>query len=163
KEKLKTAKSSLAETQGDIRTLAPLVERANHRCASRAHLRVEHAEVEKAAKQSQVDEDDVQLVSQYTASMTLHRSFQDLHDSYSAPENELRLTHNVEVSRGRCHRITIALIFAPDTRNLGTVQMAGLDELGVDVGDLIHVHVQVNDVHGIAAATLARVRTQTVS
>ncbi|RDB30645.1 hypothetical protein Hypma_005762 [Hypsizygus marmoreus] len=240
KEKLKVAKSSLAETQGDIRTLAPLVERDYQRVKEASNqaailsqqiidarlaltrlrkthphprltipladqklvdqvtemqdlsdelqsinqqshttkekvkrgtlevenLRVERAEAEKAVKQSQVDEDDARLVplyDWYTASMTLHRSLQDLHDSYSASENELRLTYNVEISHGRRHRITITLIFAPDTRNLGTVQTAGLDELGVDVGDLIDAHVQVNDVHGVVAAILARVRTRHIT
>jgi hypothetical protein len=86
--------------------------------------------------------------------MTLHRSMHNVHEAHAASENELRLTYNIDSS----HQITITLIFAPDTRNLAAVQTLGLDELGVEVGDMIDAHVQVNDVHGLIAAILARAR-----
>ncbi|KAG5649521.1 hypothetical protein H0H81_003317 [Sphagnurus paluster] len=233
KEKLKVAKSSLAETQRDVRTLAPLVERDYTKIKDTAtqatqlaqqildarlaltrlrkthphprltvaladqklidqvtemqklndeleelraqaqtvkeqvkksaleveNLRVERAELEKTVKLSQMDADDdarlVPLYSWYTASMNLHRSMNDLHESYTASDNELRLTYKIDSSP---HRITISLFFAPDTRQLAAVQTAGLEELGVDVGDVIDAHVQVNDVQGVVAAILARAR-----
>jgi ribosomal protein L11 len=34
----------------------------------------------------------------------------------------------------------------------------GLGQLGVDVGDVIDAHIQVNDVHGVVAAILGRAR-----
>lgn len=92
--------------------------------------------------------------------MTLHRAMQNVHEVHSASENELRLTYNIDSPRSRPHRITITLIFAPDTRNLAAVQTLGLEELGVDVGDVIDAHVQVNDVHGLVAAILARARAE---
>lgn len=146
-------------------------------------LRGERAEAEKAVKASRVDEDDARLVplydwcvypqprmsfsranvvfhSRYTASMTLHRSMQNVHEVHSASENELRLTYNIDSPRSQPHQITITLIFAPDTRNLAAVQTLGLEELSVDVGDVIDAHVQVNDVHGLVAAILARARAE---
>ncbi|KAF5375714.1 hypothetical protein D9615_009347 [Tricholomella constricta] len=237
KEKLKVSKSSLAEMQHDIRTLAPLVEkdyRKVHDATAQAtqlaeqiidarlaltrlrkthphprltipladqklidqvtemqdlsdelqalnqeahaikeqlkrgalkveSLRVERSELEKKVRLYRDDEDDGRLVplyDWYTASMNLHRSMNDLHESYMASENELRLTYNIDSPR---HRITIALIFAPDTRQLAVVQTSGLEELGVEVGDLIDAHVQVNDVQGVVAAILARARTRHIS
>ncbi|KAG6908926.1 hypothetical protein DXG01_002705 [Tephrocybe rancida] len=131
-------------------------------------LRAERAEVEKAVKMARVEEDDARLVplySWYSASTSLHRSMADLHESYTASENELRLTYSVDspVKGGPPHRVTITLIFAPDTRRLAAVQTKGLEELGVDVGDLVDAHVQVNDVHGVVAAILGRARTQHVA
>lgn len=89
--------------------------------------------------------------------MTLHRSINDLLESHAASENELRLTYRID-SRGSTLRITITLIFEPGTRRLAAVQTSGLDQLGVDVGDVIDAHIQVNDVHGVVAAILARAR-----
>ncbi|GLB45188.1 hypothetical protein LshimejAT787_2000930 [Lyophyllum shimeji] len=240
KEQLKVAKTSFAEMQNDIRTLAPLVEQDYHkakeataRAATLAQqiidarlaltrlrkthpqprltiqladqklvdqvtemqdlsdelqsvnqqvqevkdqvkrgalelesLRAERAEVEKAVKMSRVDEDDGRLVplyDWYSASMKLHRSMSDLHESYTASENELRLTYNIDTGKATTHKITITLIFAPDTRQLAAVQTTGLKELNVEVGDLIDAHVQVNDVHGVIAAILGRARTRHIT
>lgn len=86
--------------------------------------------------------------------MTLHRSIHNLHESHSASENELRLTYKIDAS----HHITITLIFAPDTRQLAAATVTGLEEMGVDAGDVIDAHVQINDVHGLVAAILAGAR-----
>lgn len=56
------------------------------------------------------------------------------------------------------HQITITLIYTPDTRQLAAVQTSGLDEIGVEVGDLVETHVQVNEVDGLVAGVLARAR-----
>ncbi|KAF8961766.1 hypothetical protein BDZ97DRAFT_1827956 [Flammula alnicola] len=112
------------------------------------NLRIEAAEAEKSVKSAQVDEDDSRLVplyDWYTASLALHRSISNLEESHSASENELRLVYKIDMPPPSSpHRITIALIFAPDTRKLAAVQASGLDELGVEVGDVIDAHVQVN-------------------
>ncbi|KAG6857069.1 hypothetical protein H0H87_010034 [Tephrocybe sp. NHM501043] len=237
KERLKVAKSSLAETQRDIRTLAPLVESDYKKVKEAAAeatvlaqqildarlaltrlrkthpyprltvpladrklidqveemqalndelesvnaqvqsvkeqvkrgvldveaLRAERAEVEKAVKMARVEEDDSRLVplySWYAASTRLHRSMAGLQDLHTVSENELRLVYDIEplMSGEPHHQVIINLIFAPDTRRLAAVQTKGLEELGVDVGDLIDAHVQVNDVHGVVAAILARAR-----
>jgi len=95
----------------------------------------------------------------YNASLTLQRSLNNLEESHSASENELRLTYKLDSpSPSPPHRITITLIFAPDTRRLADAQVSGLDELGVNVGDLIDAQVQVDDVHGLVAAVIARSR-----
>jgi hypothetical protein len=58
--------------------------------------------------------------------------------------------------------VTITLIFAPNTRQLAAVQTFGLEEMGIDLGDVVDAHVQVNDVHGVVAAILARARAAVV-
>ncbi|KAF8634245.1 hypothetical protein AX15_001002 [Amanita polypyramis BW_CC] len=125
-------------------------------------LRVERAEAEKAVKLAKVDEDDGKLVplyDWYTASLALHSSIHDLHHSHTPSENELRLTYNVAPSPSeKPILITIALIFAPDTRHLAAVQVTGLDELGVDVEEVIYTHIQTNDVHNLISTILSHVR-----
>ncbi|KAG6902153.1 hypothetical protein C0995_003627 [Termitomyces sp. Mi166 len=128
-------------------------------------LRAERAEVEKAVKMARVEEDDARLVplySWYTASTKLHRSMVDLQESKAVSENELRYTYGIDslVEGEPPHRITITLIFAPDTGKLAAVQTEGLEELGVDVGDLIEAHIQVDDVQGVIAAILGRARSR---
>jgi len=56
------------------------------------------------------------------------------------------------------HHITVALIFASDTRKLAAAQVSGLEELGVEAGDVVDAHVEVDDAHGLVAAILARAR-----
>ena len=95
--------------------------------------------------------------------MRLHRTLQDLHESHSVSGNELRLTYAIDAEGTSQHLVTITLIFTPDTRQLASVQTQGLEELGVDVGDVIDAHVQVHDVHGVIAAILARARMRHLS
>ncbi len=144
------------------------------------NLRLQAAEAEKAVKSAQLDEDDSRLVPlydwwvqpvlifvacflimvfRYTASLALHRSISNLDDSHSVSENELQLTYKIDIPPpSPPHHVIIALIFAPDTRKLAAAQVSGLDELGVDAGDVIDAHVQVDDPHGLIAALLARAR-----
>ncbi|KAF9478959.1 hypothetical protein BDN70DRAFT_835162 [Pholiota conissans] len=126
------------------------------------NLRLEAAEAEKAVKAAQIEEDDSRLVplyDWYSASLTLHRSINNLEELRSVSENELQLTYKIDMPPpSQPHRVTFALIFAPDTRRLAAVQTVGLEELGIDPGDLIVSHVQVDDPHGLVAALLARAR-----
>jgi hypothetical protein len=95
----------------------------------------------------------------YSASLALHSSINKLEELQSASENELLLIYKLDSSsRSSPHRIVIALIFAPDTRRLADAHVSGLEELGVEIGDLIDSHVQVDDVHGFVAAVLMRAR-----
>lgn len=99
------------------------------------------------------------ILSRYTASLALHSSISNLEESHSASENELRLTYKLDSpSHSHPHRIVISLIFAPDTRRLADAQVSGLEDLGVEIGDLIDSHVQVDDVHGFVASVLMRAR-----
>jgi hypothetical protein len=89
----------------------------------------------------------------------LQHSISNLEESHFATENELRLTYKIDMPPpSPPHRITISLIFASDTRKLAAAQASGLDELGVEAGDVIDAHVQVDDAHGLVAAILARAR-----
>lgn len=67
------------------------------------------------------------------------------------------------------NHLTITLIFLPNTRQLAKVDVflapSDLDDNAdrgrrLDLGDMIDSHIQVNDVHGLVTAVLARVRTE---
>lgn len=95
----------------------------------------------------------------YTTSLKLQQSLCNIEDSYSASENEHRLTYKIDRPPNPPHHIVITLIYAPDTRRLAAVQTSGLDEIGVEVGDLVDTYVQVNDAYSLVTAILARART----
>ncbi|KAK0473718.1 hypothetical protein IW261DRAFT_1503060 [Armillaria novae-zelandiae] len=106
------------------------------------NLRIQRAEAEKSAK---VDVDDgkwLPLYDWFTASLTLHRSIINL----------TQLDNPRDVS--------IALIFVPGTRTLAAIQVSGIEDLDVDVSEVIDAHVQVNDVQGVVAAIIARIRNE---
>ena len=96
--------------------------------------------------------------NRFTASLALHCSVHNLLTSHSASENELRLAYQIDSPSSEPHEITITLIFAPNTRQLAAVQAFELEEMGIDLGDVVDSHVQVNDVHGVVGAILARAR-----
>ncbi|KAJ7367735.1 hypothetical protein DFH08DRAFT_928149 [Mycena albidolilacea] len=119
-------------------------------------LRAERAEVEKAVKAARVNEDDGRLVPLYDqnmASLAFHKSALSIHDSQLVSENELRLTYIV-----RRRQISITLIFQPNTKQLATASVSGLDELGIDVSELLDSHIHTDDAHGLIAAVLAIAR-----
>ncbi|KAJ7711266.1 hypothetical protein B0H16DRAFT_1437894 [Mycena metata] len=119
-------------------------------------LRAERAEAEKTVKAARVNEDDARLVplyDQHMASLALHKSALFLHDSQSVSENERRLTYTV-----RRRQITITLIFQPNTKQLATASVEGLDELGVDVSEILDSYIHTNDAHGLVAAVVAVAR-----
>jgi hypothetical protein len=95
----------------------------------------------------------------YITSRELQQSLCNIEDSYSASENEHRLTYKIDRPPNPPHHILITLIYAPDTRRLAAVQTSGLDEIGVEVGDLVDTYIQVNDVYSLVTAILARART----
>ncbi len=86
----------------------------------------------------------------------MHRTLLDLETAHSESENELHLTYAVapQGSTQRRH-IFIKLLFLPNSRMLGEVQVEGLSE---DVEDVVGAHLQANDVPGLIAAVLARAR-----
>ncbi|KAJ7122966.1 hypothetical protein C8R44DRAFT_621744 [Mycena epipterygia] len=119
-------------------------------------LRAERAEAEKAVKAARVNEDDGRLVPLYDlhmASLGLHRSVLSIQDSQSVSDNELRLTYTV-----RRRQISITLIFQPNTRQLATASVLGLDEVGIDIAELVDSHIQTDDARGLIAAVLAIAR-----
>ncbi|KAJ6530357.1 hypothetical protein DFH09DRAFT_150486 [Mycena vulgaris] len=119
-------------------------------------LRAQRAEAEKAVKAARVDEDDVRLAplyDHYMASLALHRSVLNIHDSQSVSENEVRLVYIV-----RRRQISITLIFVPNTKRLASASVSGLDELGMDVAEIRDAHLQNGDARGLIAAVLALAR-----
>ncbi|KAJ7101624.1 hypothetical protein C8R43DRAFT_907234 [Mycena crocata] len=119
-------------------------------------LKAERAEAEKAVKAARVPEDDARLVPLYDhhmASLALHRSLLNIHDSESVSENETRLTYKV----GQ-RKISITLIFEPNTKQLAAARVAGLEDLDVDVEEIMDCHIHNKDARGLLAAVLATAR-----
>lgn len=141
-------------------------------------LRAERADLEKEVRAQRSDVDDSELpglyewwvglyydyghaylwVSRFTNSITVYRSLFGLDESHSVAENELRLTYNIDPSpnRNKPRRITIDLVFVPNTRQLADVQVEGLDE--ADWEGLTNVYVHANDVAGLVWAVVSRAR-----
>lgn len=92
----------------------------------------------------------------YTASLALRRSLLSLEATHTESENELHLTYVVTPNGStERRRIYIKLLFMPNSRLLGEVQVDGLQD---EVEDVIGAHLQANDVPGLIAAVLARAR-----
>ncbi|KAJ7664696.1 hypothetical protein B0H17DRAFT_1171496 [Mycena rosella] len=119
-------------------------------------LRAQRAEADKAVKAARVDEDDGRLVPLYDhhmASLALHRSVLNLHNSQTVSENEVRLTYRV-----RRRQISITLIFVPNTKRLAEATVSGLDEFGLEVAEIVDLHILNGDGRGLVAAVLAMAR-----
>ncbi|KAJ7229194.1 hypothetical protein GGX14DRAFT_417061 [Mycena pura] len=119
-------------------------------------LRAERAEAEKAVKASRVNEDDVRLAplyDQHLASLALHKSVLNIHNSHLVSENELVLSYKV----GR-RTISVNLIFQPNTSQLASANVSGLDELGVEAAELVDLHIHADDAYGLIPAVLAMAR-----
>ncbi|KIK04480.1 hypothetical protein K443DRAFT_675935, partial [Laccaria amethystina LaAM-08-1] len=99
----------------EVAVVKKKVQAVNEQAKSRAleveKLRMERAEAEKAVKMSQVEEDD---------STPHHFSCHNLHESFSASENELHLTYKLSAPPSTPKLITLILIFAPKARQLVT-------------------------------------------
>lgn len=89
--------------------------------------------------------------------MALNKTLFSLESLQSPSENELCLTYNLPAAGGIRQRITVTLLFVPNTRRLAD---ARVDGLGSDVGDMVGAHVQANDVSGLLASLLARARAE---
>ena len=88
----------------------------------------------------------------------MHRSLFGLQASHYAAENELRLTYHIEApsSRSIPRTVVIDLIFVPNTRQLGSVQVEGLDDSDTDA--LVSAYLHANDVPGLVWAVVSRAR-----
>ncbi|KAK0489545.1 hypothetical protein EDD18DRAFT_1189782 [Armillaria luteobubalina] len=124
------------------------------------NLRIQRAEVEKSVKADVDDGKWLPLYDWFTASLTLHRSIINLTQLDNVSDNEIRLTYKVDPSQSEPRDISIALIFVPGTRTLAAVQVGGIEDLEIDVSEVIDAHVQVNDVQGVVAAIIARIRNE---
>ena len=98
-------------------------------------------------------------VGRYTAALKFHRNLHWLVSFTSPSENELHLVYAARsppASR-TWRRVTIILLFVPNTRQLADVQVSGLLS-DSDMSDVIGAHIQANDVVGVIAAVLQRAR-----
>ncbi|KAJ7599128.1 hypothetical protein C8J56DRAFT_815512, partial [Mycena floridula] len=125
-------------------------------------LRAQRTELQKNLNVSRQDAEDdgrlIPLYDWYTASLALHRSIQNLHESHSASDNELRLTYQVVGIEGIPRLVVVSLIFEPNTRQLAAVQVPVLEEMGIIINDVLQTYIEANDVHGLIAAILSRAR-----
>lgn len=122
-------------------------------------LRTRAAEAQRAVQALQLEEDDNRLVplyDWYTASLSLHRSLLGLEESHSVSDNELNLVYSVGDDASA--RVSISLIFTPNTRELAGVDTGGFEELGIEVVDLVKGPLDMNDVAGLVALLLTRAR-----
>ncbi|KAL0065101.1 hypothetical protein AAF712_007937 [Marasmius tenuissimus] len=119
------------------------------------------ADVEKNLKMARVEEDESRLVPLYdwfTVSLALHRSMQSLENMEMVSQNEIQLQYRIDNPRVQGALVTITLIFLPDSRQLAAADVVGLEELGVDPGDVVDAHIQMNNVQGLISAVLSRAR-----
>ncbi|ESK94654.1 hypothetical protein Moror_14290 [Moniliophthora roreri MCA 2997] len=169
---IQTADQKLADQVTEMQELADQIESVQNQVQTVKHrlkggalevesLRVQRAEAEKNVKMARVDEDDGRLVPLYdwfTVSLSLHRSMHGLENMELVSENEIRLQYRIQETKLGDHLVTIILIFVPDSRQLAAAEVAGLEDIGVDPGDVVDAHVQMNDVQGLISAVLARAR-----
>ncbi|KAF7763864.1 hypothetical protein Agabi119p4_8401 [Agaricus bisporus var. burnettii] len=105
--------------------------------------RANRAEAEKLVKIKAADvrEDDPRLEPLYewfTASLQLHRDLRGLVTSESVSDNEVRLAYQVE----RNKLVEITLVFLPNTHQLATVDVSGIDS---NLSELTDTYIQTND------------------
>ena len=144
-EKLQEVSNNVTSVKDTVKEGAKEVER----------LRMKRAEVEKDVRRGDVEVDDgvaVALYDWFTASLDLHRSIFSLVSHHCPSENSLVLTYLVPPSR----ELTISLIFVPNTRQLASAEVQGVDD--IDVAEVVDAHVLTNDVPGLVAAVLTRAR-----
>ena len=75
-------------------------------------------------------------------------------------QNEIQLQYRIDNPHVQGALVTITLIFLPDSRQLAAANVVGLEELGVDPGDAIDAHIQMNNVQGLISAVLLRARAR---
>ncbi|KAI0031863.1 hypothetical protein K488DRAFT_78826 [Vararia minispora EC-137] len=127
-------------------------------------LRTERADLEqqvRAQSRNKGDDDEINaLYEWYTNALVFHRSLMGLEDSHSVSENELCLAYNIYplLNRKNQVKVTINLIFFPNSRQLANVQIQGID--GVDTEALTNNYMHANDVPGLIWAVISRARRQ---
>ncbi|KAI0067005.1 hypothetical protein BV25DRAFT_1820158 [Artomyces pyxidatus] len=164
------AEEHLANQVTEMQTMEDELQEANERVASVKEsvkegakeverLRLERAAAEKEMKARRDEVEDervIGLYDWYTASLKLHRSQLDMHSSHNVSENELHLTYLVDNPKSTKSKVTIVLLFLPNTRQLADVRIEGMD--GIDMSNVVSAFVQANDVPGVVWAIMARAR-----
>ncbi|KAJ8072407.1 hypothetical protein PM082_015966 [Marasmius tenuissimus] len=164
-QKLADQVEEMQEITDEIDNVSQKVQEVKERLRSGAlemeSLRAKRADVEKNLKMARVEEDESRLVPLYdwfTVSLALHRSMQSLENMEMVSQNEIQLQYRIDNSRVQGALVTITLIFLPDSRQLAAADVVGLEELGVDPGDVVDAHIQMNNVQGLISAVLSRAR-----
>jgi hypothetical protein len=83
--------------------------------------------------------------------LQLHRDLRGLVESESVSDNEVRLVYQVGQKQ-----VEIALVFLPNTHQLATVDVSGIDS---NLSELTDTYIQTNDAPSLIAALLERART----
>ncbi len=144
-------------------------------------LRVKRAELDKQVKATQSDMEDTRVIGLYdlyvhpcldlskceliflsrlTAFLEFQKSLYSLSSYHSPAENELHLVYALDhPSSTTPHRITIILLFVPNTRQLADAQISGMPS-DDDMSDVVGAHVQANNAPGLVAAVLERARAE---
>ena len=91
----------------------------------------------------------------YTASLKAHKELYSLESHHAPSENELRLVYALTGPNGARKRVSITLLFVPNTRRLAEAQVEGISS---SLEEVIGVHTQANDVSGLISALLATAR-----
>ncbi|KAJ8503209.1 hypothetical protein ONZ45_g11066 [Pleurotus djamor] len=170
-EAMQTLNDDLEDSQRQIHTLKGRVKAS---ASESERLRHERGEVEQAVKEVKERQATdarnervlIPLYDWYTSSLAFHRSIYGLLEAKSVSDNELRLTYRLDVSP--TVDANIVLIFEPTARQLASVQVAvqpenawhdvlGLPENAFD--EVIAIHVQKNDPHGVSVTQSLLERT----
>ncbi|KAF7798486.1 hypothetical protein EIP86_009707 [Pleurotus ostreatoroseus] len=126
-------------------------------------LRVQRAELDKQVKATQSDVEDTRVIGLYdmlTAFLDFQKYLYSLESYRSPAENELHLVYSLDrPSSAASHKISIILLFVPNTRQLADAQVTGMPS-NDDMSDVIGAHVQANNAPGLVAAVLERARAE---
>ncbi|KAE9399547.1 hypothetical protein BT96DRAFT_957222 [Gymnopus androsaceus JB14] len=160
---VQTANQKLEDQVVEMQTLTDKLEDVQQKAHdAKGKLKAESLEVEtlKLQRNERLDDDRrfVPLYDWLSGSLILHRSMHGLDDIQPVSDNELRLHYRVENLHGHSRPVAITLLFLPNTRQLVTVDVQGLEDLGMDLSDIIDSHLRMNDVPGVVVAILGQAR-----
>ena len=98
--------------------------------------------------------------NRFTQALSVHKSILNLELLEASADNEVRLSYKVDLPHRQPRIMSITLIFHPGTRQLASVDVSGIEDTDIDLGELIDAHVPSNDAPGVIAAIVARVRNE---
>lgn len=89
--------------------------------------------------------------------LSTQHSLLSLKSSYAVSENELRLTYDRLSRSTDAKKVAINLLFIPNSRQLASATIhCGSEDM--DLGDIHDIHVQADDLPGLARAILSHIR-----
>ncbi|KAF7331624.1 hypothetical protein MKEN_00042000 [Mycena kentingensis (nom. inval.)] len=155
---MQTLSDTIAETHNKIAAMKGSVKADTQEIEK---LRTERAELEKAVKAARVNEDDGRLVPLYDkhlASLSLNKLLVSASEFDFISDNDLQINYTIER-----RPISIVLSFQPNTRQLASAAVSGMDEIGVDVSEQVDLYTRSNDAQGLVASVLSLARAAIAS